>query len=157
MILLLGSALLFLSCGDSGDTELTLADYSELFQQNVMESALGRQLQAAVGAGQFGNQEQALQMQFLLPMLQAGLTAGGAFTQPAIMQDPGFFGNVVSPLLQMGATAASFIPGPHQPFTAAATQTGAQSGGGAVVLPMNPPQMATNWDYKRPGLRGTMP
>jgi hypothetical protein len=93
-----------------------------LFQQQAIESGLNRQLQATQAAGQFGLGQQGMNMSFLLPLLQQAISAGQG---PAmIQQNPGFFQN----LMQLGGTAASFIP-----FAGGGPQ--AQTGGSFQAAP----------------------
>lgn len=103
-----------------------------LFSQQVFESGRNRQLQALMGAGQFSSQNRQQNLQFLLPMLQQGLIAGGAASAPVITQDPGFLQGTALPLLGTAGTIAATAG--LGPFGGAAVQGLGLTGQGASGL-----------------------
>jgi len=84
-----------------GEQGRALQDFN-LFQQQVLESGLNRQLAATQGAGQFGLGLSGMDLQ----QLMAALGAGGAFSAPGVVNDPGWFGQI----LNAGATVAGAAP-----------------------------------------------
>ena len=102
-------------------SERALQDFN-LFSQNVVENALGRNLgffQNLLGtSGQVGAQQGQNQSALLAQLLDAALKGGGVTTPPTFMQQPSTLGNIASIL---GAVA----PFALAPFT----------GGGSAALP----------------------
>lgn len=76
-------------------TESALQDFN-LFQAQNLQA--GQNTQLAAMAQRLG---------FLAPLLQAGLAGGGAFSGPAITQDPGSRGDI----LGAAGSVAGFLPG----------------------------------------------
>jgi len=132
-------------------TQRSLNDFN-LFSQQVLENQAARRAQEVLSSGQLAVSQGGLMAQTILPILQMALGAGGATSAAPIIQDPGFFGNVVSPIVQLGAVAAA-------PFTGGASMAAipmAQSMGGqmqgSVTGSFNPPTSLGGTSGWRPNL-----
>ena len=100
----------------ASNTERLVADQGQkanqdfnLFQQQVLESGLQRQLQAAGQAGQFSLGQQGLNQQAFQNMF--GNAFGAGVASPALIQNPGGFANAMNVLGTVGGIASNFIPG----------------------------------------------
>jgi hypothetical protein len=89
-------------------TQRSLNDFN-LFAQQALQTQQGLDLQGLAQATQFDQGVTGQNLQMLLPFLQMGMLAGGAQSAAPLVQDPGFMGNVMAPLLQLGSLAVPFL------------------------------------------------
>ena len=67
----------------------------DMFSANLANMFGQQQTAALQGAGQFGLGQQQMQMQPLLQLLQGALFGGGVTQDPAFVQNPGTFGQIM--------------------------------------------------------------
>jgi len=78
-----------------------------MFSANLANMFGQQQTAALQGAGQFGLGQQQMQMQPLLQLLQGALFGGGVTQDPAFVQNPGTFGQIMG----LALPAAGFLLG----------------------------------------------
>jgi hypothetical protein len=98
--------------GDKGVelSQRALQDYN-LFQQQALEQARNRQLQAVLGIGGLTGQATGQQQAVMQQLLGAGLTGGGAFSAPVITQSPGLFQNIMQGAGTLGGLGVGLFGG----------------------------------------------
>ncbi len=120
-------------------SERSIQDFN-LFAQQTLEQGRQRELQQLIAAGAFGAGQEQMNLNAILPLLQTGLTAGGATSAPVIEQNPGTFSQITSALGTLGGIGLA-ATGPFGPLAGAAAGTvggmsgsvgGVQTGTGGV-------------------------
>lgn len=91
-------------------TQRSLNEFNQ-FAAQLMQTQRGLDLQGLAQASQFALGNRGLDMNTMLPFLQMALQAGGAQSAAPIIQDPGFWGNVVSPIIGAAGSVLPFVGG----------------------------------------------